>query len=140
MLKTLLTKSRMQHVNKVNSWEEAIKLASQPLLIEEVIEEHYIANMIESVHTNGPYIVLMDYFALPHAKAGDGVRKLGMSLLTLDEPVDLLGNPVKIFLVLAAVDSTAHIQALAEVSQLLMDEKKQQIFLSGDINKIQEIL
>lgn len=70
MLKELLPKSHMQQREKVDSWEDAIKIASIPLLKEGIIEESYIENMIESVNKNGPYIVLMDYFALPHAKAG----------------------------------------------------------------------
>ncbi|KIO60434.1 hypothetical protein B4065_3613 [Caldibacillus thermoamylovorans] len=140
MLKELLSKSHMQQREKVDSWEDAIKIASIPLLKEGIIEESYIENMIESVNKNGPYIVLMDYFALPHAKAGEGVNRLGMSLLTLNHPVDLKGNPVKVFLVLAAVDATSHIEALADISKLLMDPKNYEIFMSGDLDKINDIL
>ncbi|CEE02896.1 hypothetical protein BT1A1_3110 [Caldibacillus thermoamylovorans] len=140
MLKELLQKSHMQQREKVDSWEDAIKIASIPLLKEGIIEESYIENMIKSVNKNGPYIVLMDYFALPHAKAGEGVNRLGMSLLTLNHPVDLKGNPVKVFLVLAAVDATSHIEALADISKLLMDPKNYEIFMSGDLDKINDIL
>lgn len=140
MLKELLPKSHMQQREKVDSWEDAIKIASIPLLKEGIIEESYIENMIESVNKNGPYIVLMDYFALPHAKAGEDVNRLGMSLLTLNHPVDLKGNPVKVFLVLAAVDATSHIEALADISKLLMDPKNYEIFMSGDLDKINDIL
>ncbi len=140
MLKELLPKSHMQQREKVDSWEDAIKIASIPLLKEGIIEESYIENMIESVNKNGPYIVLMDYFALPHAKAGEGVNRLGMSLLTLNHPVDLKGNPVKVFVVLAAVDATSHIEALADISKLLMDPKNYEIFMSGDLDKINDIL
>lgn len=140
MLNEVLTQQRMQRVEKVASWEEAIRLASQPLLEEQVIEERYVAAMIESVEVNGPYIVLQDYFALPHASAGNGVNELGMALLVLDEPVDLKGNPVKIFLVLAAIDSSAHLQALAEISELLINEENYKVFLSGDLDKIIEMI
>jgi len=140
MLKELLPKSHMQQREKVDSWEDAIKIASNPLLEEGTIEESYIESMIESVNKNGPYIVLMDNFALPHAKAGEGVNRLGMSLLTINHPVDLKGNPVKVFLVLAAVDATSHIEALADISKLLMDPNNYEIFMSGDLEKIYEIL
>lgn len=132
MITNYLTKDNMQHVKSVNEWEEAIKLAAKPLLKKKIIETVYIDNMIQSVLDNGPYIVLKDYFALPHAKAGEGVNEVGMSLLTLEDPVDLEGNPVKIFLVLAAVDSSTHLEALSELSELLMDDDVYDIFLSGD--------
>jgi len=140
MLKELLPKSHMQHREKVDSWEQAITLASAPLLENGYIEERYIKNMIESVNKNGPYMVLMDYFALPHAKAGEGVNRLGMSLLTLTHPIDLKGNPIKVFLVLAAVDATSHIEALAEISRLLMDQKNYEIFISGNLDEVYSIL
>lgn len=140
MLKDLLPKSHMQHLQEVSSWEDAIRIASQPLLSKGVIDEIYIENMIHSVNRNGPYIVLMDYFALPHAEPGIGVNQLGMSLLTVEHPVDLKGNLVKVFLVLAAIDSKAHIDALAEISLLLMDENNFKRFLSGDIDEIYNML
>lgn len=132
MITNYLTKDNMQHVKSVNEWEEAIKLAAKPLLEKKIIETVYIDNMIQSVLDNGPYIVLKDYFALPHAKAGDGVNEVGMSLLALEDPIDLKENPVKIFLVLAAVDSSTHLEALSELSELLMDDEVYDIFLSGD--------
>lgn len=140
MLKQYLPREHMQTVDSVESWEEAIELAARPLLEKEVIEPVYISNMIQSVHDNGPYIVLNDYFALPHAKAGEGVNKVGLALLTVEEPVDLEGNPVKIFLVLAAVDSTAHLEALSEISELLMDEEAYEVFLSGKLDEIEKII
>lgn len=130
----------MQHKQSVENWEEAIHLASQPLLNEDYIEEEYVDAMIKSVHDNGPYIVLKDYFALPHAQAGNGVHKKGMSLLTLEEAVDLKGNPVKNFLVLAAEDSNSHLEALADLSSLLMDDDIYKVFIDGNINEINKIL
>lgn len=140
MIRELMPKSRRKHIDSVASWEEGIQVASQPLLEEGLIEEEYIEAMIESVHKNGPYIVLKDYFALPHAQAGSGVHEKGMALLTLDEAVDLLGNPVKVFLVLAAVDSNSHLDALAELSNLLMDDAIYEVFISGNLDEINDIL
>ena len=140
MIEKLLTRKRMQKLDSAVDFEEAIRLASQPLLKEKVIEEEYIQAMIDSVYKNGPYIVLKDYFALPHAAAGESVNEMGMSLLILKEPVDLLGNPIKVFLVLAAVDSTTHLEALSELSELLMDDAIYEVLLAGDLDDIEEII
>lgn len=140
MLSELLSKEMMLYTDAVESWQDAIKLASEPLINKKVIESSYVEAMIDSVRKNGPYIVLKDYFALPHAKAGEGVHEVGMALLTLGEPVDLEGNPVKVFLVLAAVDASAHLKALSEISELLMDDRSYAIFLSGDLDKINNLI
>lgn len=130
----------MKHAHSVSDWEEAVQIASEPLLAENIIEEKYVQAMIENVHKNGPYIVLKDFFALPHAQAGEGVHQKGMSLLTLDDAVDLKGNPVKIFVVLAAVDSESHLQALTELSTLLMNDHIYEVFISGNLEKINDII
>ncbi|SFO93577.1 PTS sugar transporter subunit IIA [Salibacterium halotolerans] len=140
MLKELLPRENLQNFSEVSSWEAAIAIAGQPLLKKKIIEEEYISSMIESVHENGPYIVLADCFALPHAKPGEGVYSMGMSLLTLDNPVDLKGNQVKVFLVLAAIDSTSHLSALSEISEILMEEENYKIFMEGSLDKIYELL
>ncbi|GEN50419.1 PTS sugar transporter subunit IIA [Alkalibacterium pelagium] len=140
MLKQYLSEDTMQHKTSVDNWEEAITVAARPLLNKGVIDESYVEAMIDSVEKNGPYIVLKDYFALPHAQAGAGVNEVGMSLLTLEESVDLKGNEVKVFLVLAAVDASAHLDALSEVSQLLMDDEKYEVVLQGDLEKIRQLI
>jgi PTS system ascorbate-specific IIA component len=140
MIEKLLTRNRMQSIQSAVNFEEAIRLASQPLLKEKVIEEEYIQAMIDSVYKNGPYIVLKDYFALPHAAAGESVHEVGMSLLILEDPVDLLGNPVKVFLVLAAVDSATHLEALAELSELLMEDTIYEVLLSGNLEDIEKVI
>src|SRR5699024_1763543 len=140
MLSDLLPRDHLQHKTKATDWVDAITIASQPLLKKGVIEEEYIQKMVDSVNDNGPYIVLKDYFALLHARAGDGVNEMGMSLLTLDTSVDLKGNPVKIFLVLAAVDSSSHLDALSEISELLMNEDNYQMFLNGSLDEIYQLI
>ncbi|MDB1939726.1 PTS sugar transporter subunit IIA, partial [Clostridium tertium] len=140
MLKELINEQRVRKVSKVKDWEEAIKVAARPLLEDGSIKEEYVEAMIESIKKHGPYIVLADRFALPHASAKEGVNRLSMSLLTVEEEVDLLGKPVNIFMVLATVDNNSHIKALASLSELLYDEENLKIFRDGDSKKILKII
>ncbi|EQG59610.1 PRD domain protein [Clostridioides difficile DA00149] len=84
MLKELINAERVNIIKNVRDWKEAIKIASKPLLEDNSIEELYIENMIKSVEKYGPYIVLADRFALPHASSKEGVNKLAMSLLIVE--------------------------------------------------------
>lgn len=122
MLSDVLTKSRIKFTNQCKDWESAIKEASLPLLAQGAIEEEYIEAMIESVHENGPYIVIDDYFALAHARPNQGVNNVSMSLLKINESVDFLGKEVKVIVVLAATDNKKHLKALASLTELLMVE------------------
>lgn len=137
--KPLFDENNIQVTETCKDWKEAIKLASKPLLKENKISTIYVNNMIESVKQNGPYMVLTNYFALMHARPGVGVNQMGMSLLIVKKPVDLEGKPVKIFLVMAAVDNTSHLSSLQKIMKIFMDDKAYQTILEGNKEKILEI-
>lgn len=139
MIQNMLTKDHIQVVDRMSNWQEAVDLASQPLLDKELITQTYVDNMKKSVADNGPYMVLTDYFALMHAKAGEGVKTQSMSLLVTKEEVSLEGKPVKIFLVLAAENNESHLESLQSIMSVFMDETKYQTIISGNkeaINKL----
>ncbi|PGL72596.1 PTS sugar transporter subunit IIA [Bacillus sp. AFS055030] len=119
-------------IDKVVDWKTAVEIASQPLLKDHLITEQYVQNMIQSVEDNGPYMVLADYFALMHARPGEGVNEQSMSMLVTKEPVDLEGKKVKIFFVLAAEDNNSHLASLSHIMEIFLDTDKYQIVLSGD--------
>lgn len=135
-VKDYLTEKHIQTDETVADWRLAVKLASQPLLDEALITSEYIEAMIQSVEENGPYMVLADYFALMHARPGEGVLEQSMSLLVTKQPIDLEGKPVRIFLVLAAADSESHLESLKEIMAIFMDEEKYNVILNGDREQI----
>lgn len=140
MLGELLTDKRMTFITRISNWEEAIQLSAQPLVDEGSIEVGYIGAMIESVKKYGPYIVLADGFALPHAEGKGKVSKLSLALLQVEEAVDLMGKPVNVFLVLATKDHTSHMEVLREVAELLYDTTNLEILRSGSKEEILSLI
>lgn len=140
MLKDLLTENRIQKLKSVKDWKHAIEIASKPLLDDGSIRESYIEAMIASVEKFGPYIVLADEFALPHASSEGGVNKLSMSMLIVDDRVDLLGKDVKIFLVLASVDNKSHLKALASLTDILSAEDNLEFIKTASIKDIIKLI
>lgn len=127
-LTDLLKEELIQQVDSVSTWQDAVRLASQPLLANGYIEESYIQAMIASIMETGPYIVLAPKVAVPHASPDAGVHQLGISLLQVKEPVDFSEDDdddkkVQLIFVLATVDSTAHLRALQELALILDDEE-----------------
>lgn len=122
MLTQLLTKDCIQLSNFVQSWQEAIRLAANPLVRQNKIEQRYIEAMIQSIEQYGPYVVITPKVAIPHARPTDGVHALAMSLLRLQKPVFFSPNhPVFLIIVLAATDNASHLQALADLTVVLQD-------------------
>ncbi|WP_226669752.1 BglG family transcription antiterminator [Metabacillus litoralis] len=144
MLQDILKDSNILLNQECNDWKEAITKSAQPLFSDEVIEERYINAMIKSVEDFGPYIVVGKHLALAHARPEDGVNKLGVSVMTLKEPV-IFGNPendpVKIVFCLAAVDSYSHLNVMKNLLELINDEQKlNNLILANDLNSFNEVL
>ena len=140
MIKELL-ESNIQILPQVDSWEEAIKIASRPLLEKGYIEPRYIDTMISKVNELGFYIVLSEDVAMPHSRPEDGVLKMGMSLLKLDTPAKFGNNNIQIVIPLAAKDNESHIDALTNLVELLNDDEKiEKIKLAKTNQEILEII
>lgn len=132
VLNELITRENIQVLDKVEDWQAAIRLAAKPLEANESIVTSYIDTMIDNVEEHGPYIVLMPDVAIPHARPEDGVRKLGMSVLKVGDPVVFPENKsVRLFFVLAAIDQTTHLKALAQLTELLGNEADLATLLSA---------
>lgn len=119
MLKQLLTPQRIICRTSMPNWQSAVRLAASPLLSAGDVTQGYVDAMIASVETNGAYIVIDDGLALPHARPEEGALRLGLSMLILSEPVDMLGKPVSVLVALAAVDSNSHIHAMRQLAELI---------------------
>ncbi|CUH95370.1 hypothetical protein P22_1440 [Propionispora sp. 2/2-37] len=119
-----------QHIllqQTAKDWEASIRAAAQPLLEEQYIKQEYIEAMIAAVNKYGPYIVVGKGVALAHARPEDGVLKLGLSVMTLKEPV-LFGHetndPVKLIFCLAAVDNFSHLRVMKSIVNIISEERK----------------
>ncbi|MED0716255.1 PTS sugar transporter subunit IIA [Aeribacillus composti] len=116
-------KGNINFLNRVSSWEESIRVASDPLLKKGHITPKYIQDMIDNVNKNGPYIVIVPGIAMPHARNEGGVIKTGISFLKLQNNVQFPeGKEVNIIIVLAAEDNSSHLGLLSDLSSILIDE------------------
>lgn len=125
VLPDFLNEKTIQIVENIADWEEAIKVAANPLLIQGAIEPSYIDAMIENIKTFGPFVLIGPEVAIPHARPEMGVNKVGMSLLKLDQPVYFLNNeryPVRLLFCIAAIDNITHLKALSQLTTLLNEE------------------
>lgn len=125
------------------NWEKAIRLAATPLKNNGNIADSYIEAMIENVKKNGPYINIGDQIALAHARPEHGVKELGMAVLKLNKPIDLIdhNHPIQLIFVLAAIDDQSHLKALSELANILNDKSKLQLLIDvKDSSDIQQLI
>lgn len=95
---------------EASTWQEAVRVATAPLVENGSVEERYVDAIIASTEQYGPYYILMPGMAMPHSRPEDGVKKDSFSLVTLKEPVTFSdGKEVSVLLTLAATSSDIHL-------------------------------
>ncbi|MDV2682956.1 BglG family transcription antiterminator [Alkalihalophilus lindianensis] len=144
MLNEIIDRSSIQIVDKVSSWQEAVEVASSPLLENNSISQKYIDAMIANIDELGPYVIIAPHVAIPHARPEAGVSKLGMSLLKLNEPIAFSEeerHQASLLFVLAATDNETHLKALSQLTTLLSDEGNiEKLLHSEDVIEIQNLI
>lgn len=144
MLSEYLNEKTIQTNIRADDWRQAIRKAGQILVDDGSVQSTYVDAMIRNGEENGGYFVLVPGVAIPHAKSESGVNKVGMSLMTLENPVNFLespNNPVKLVICLAAVDNSTHIDALKLLAAFLGDEcRVAEVMAAKDRKEVIEIL
>lgn len=74
-------------MDQIEDWEEAIRQVGKPLIEDDCITTNYVESMIQNIHRNGPYVVVMPGVALPHSRSEDGANATCLSFLKLKQPV-----------------------------------------------------
>ena len=118
----LIKLSHITFSRHAHSWREIVSLASQPLIDSGAIQERYFSAMIEVIEKYGFFMYMGSGVLLLHAKPTDGVNRLCMSMLKLEQPFKFKNNTppdTDIVFVLGATDDNSHLTALFQLNELI---------------------
>lgn len=110
---------------EAKDWKQALSLCIQPLIDKNVVDQKYLESIITSVNNNGPYFIISDHVAMPHAQGDVGVNDSGFSLVTLKNEVYFENDnrPVSILIGLASNSPDIHVSvALPQIVAIFEDE------------------
>lgn len=121
----LLREENIQVDVECEDWQEAVRKSGEILEEKGYIEQRYVDAMINSILEHGPYVVLSQGFAMPHAKVEEGGIRLGMSLIRLKNPVPF-GieelDPIEFVCCLSVVDHKSYLKAFFHLVNMLKNE------------------
>jgi len=115
-------------------WRAAVRAAGQGLVAAGAVTAAYADEMIATVETLGPYIVIAPGIALAHSRPSPAVVHAGLSLVTLEQPVAFghrTNDPVRLVIGLAAPDEEGHVNALATLAEFLADDGRRSALMSA---------
>lgn len=118
ILESLIENNSIKIHVEVLNWQEAIKQSIAPLIESKSVKPIYATKVIESTIKYGPYYLISELVAMPHARPEDGVNKDSFSLITLKHPVQFDNDKrkIKILVALAATSADIHVsKALPQV-------------------------
>ena len=119
-LKKLLKKENVKFIDEAENWKEAIFQSGELLVSNRKVTSEYVKEMIELVEKHGPYIVIEEGIAMPHAGISENVLETGISLLVVNEKVSLPeGRNANIFLSFAAKNKNDNIDIMNDLFELI---------------------
>jgi len=127
MLKNYLMKNSVRVKISADTWEDVVDAAGNLLIQNKLITKDYIRAMKDNIIEMGPYVVVSPGFALLHARPDKGVIDVGMSLVTLKNPVAFgheTNDPVDVAIAFSSSSSKNHIKLIQEIIEMLKDESK----------------
>ncbi|MFH4934295.1 PTS sugar transporter subunit IIA [Staphylococcus cohnii] len=121
----ILSSDKVQVLEQVESWREAINIAASPLQEQGYFQQAYIDDMIHSVEKLGPYIVIAPEIAIAHARPNNNVKKIGLSLLKLNQHINFSeeGHYASLVFVLSAIDNEGHLEVLRSLATTLGNQQ-----------------
>lgn len=127
MLKKLVEQNHYLFIEKIDTWQEAIRMSCKTLEQDNSVDPSYAEEIIACVTKYGPYIVLMPNVAMPHATENAmGVNKTAIAFMKVEEPVLFEDNGSKksaqLFFTIASCDSEKHLQNMQMLCELLTNE------------------
>lgn len=120
---SMLKRENVRIVEKVDSWEESVHVAVQPLVDQGYVESRYIDGIIDNAKEFGPYFVICPDLALLHARPDQGVLKRQLAVTVLREPIRFKeeGPDVRVLVTLAATDADGHIEVMRRLATMFCD-------------------
>ena len=123
-LRKLLKKENVKFIEGAEKWKEAILQSGNLLVSNRKVTSEYVKEMIELVEKHGPYIVIEEGIAMPHAGISENVLETGIALLVVKEKVALPeGRNANIFLSFAAKNKNDNIDIMNDLFELITKHK-----------------
>lgn len=140
-LKDIMYRDHLIRIDKDIMWDEAIRLASVPLLKTNIITENYINEMIGLVRDYGPYIVIKNRIAIAHAKTEAGANAFGTALLINKKNIQFEDDlNIHYLFVISSSNPKEHLQILKDISMLASDDIDLNALLDKNVDEIMEFI
>ena len=130
ILKKIVERGHYMFVDRVDSWQEGVKLSTESLVKTGYVSENYYQQIVDCIEKYGPYVVFDHLIAMPHSQEGaEGAFKTGVGFLRVKEDVDFGKDEdgeqkiARLFFTLAAKDPSEHIDNIQQLMNVFCNDE-----------------
>ena len=130
ILQKIVERGHYKFVDKVDSWQEAVKLSCESLAATGYVSDNYYQQIVDCIEKYGPYVVFDHLIAMPHSQEGaEGAIKTGVGFLRVKEDVDFGKDEdgeqkiARLFFTLAAKDPSEHIDNIQQLMNVFCNDE-----------------
>ena len=130
VLQTIVEKKHYKFVDKVDSWQEGVRLSAESLVADGSVDADYYKQIVSCIEKFGPYVVFDHYVAMPHSQENaSGVHKNGSGFMRVKEEVsfgcdeDGEEKIAKLFFTLAACNPDDHLNNIQQLMGVFCNEE-----------------
>lgn len=128
---------------KVGSRNEAIQKSVEMLVNLNHVNAQYGTDIMKHLDKFGPYMVIGPNIALLHSNFENVNVPVSMSITHFEDGIDFghdRFDPVKVVITLATSQPQIHLNALGQLSQIIMDEDARAELMKGDKAVIRQLI
>lgn len=142
MKDSYFTRDNVQFNVDARDWQDAIKKSVSLLERNGYVDRHYVDAIIKSVEEFGPYIVISPGIAIPHTRPENGALAVGVSLITLKQPVYFKGveAPVKVMISFSATDNNQHLEIIKVIVNIVENGLIDRISMINSIDDLNNLI
>lgn len=138
----MIEDGHVQFIDGVQDWKEAVRIAAQPLIRNEIIEPEYRDAVIQSYNYESDYLFLGDKTVIPHTDPEYGALRVGMSFLVVNQGVNFSKNKkANLVVLLSAIDREQHLRALLQLTEIAQDAQRiNQVIAATSFDQMQKLV
>lgn len=114
-----IDESKVEILDRVDSWQDALNICGRKLIITKEIKEEYLKEIFNVIETFGAYFVIQNQIAIPHGQLKINVNSPCMSVLYVKEGVVFPGDrKAKLIILLASSQKNILIKTVEKINKL----------------------
>lgn len=119
-----ISEEKIRVVDKIEDWQDALRICGEPLVASKEIKPGYIDEIIDIAKNFGVHFILNNGVGIPHGEVEKNVYKSSISILYVKEPVMFPEKKeAQLFFLIAAETTKDHVKSIEDIISFVSNKE-----------------